>query len=59
MRKKPQCLLYSSELEGMNTILYMLNDKIYVYRIIQMKEYELSEYLKKYPPRFIRRGDFD
>jgi len=55
MRKKPQYLLYSSELEGMNTILYMLNDKIYVYRIIQMKEYELSEYLKKYPPQFIRK----
>lgn len=46
MRKNPQYLLYCSELEGMNTILYVLNDKIYIYRIIQMEEHELSDYLK-------------
>jgi hypothetical protein len=48
MSKKPEYLLYCSQLDWMNTILYVLNDKIYVYRIIQMEEYELSEYLKKF-----------
>ena len=48
MQKQPKYLLYCSELEGMNTILYMLNNKIYVYRIIQMKEYELDDYIKKF-----------
>jgi hypothetical protein len=49
MRKNPEYLLYCHKLEGMNTILYVLNDKIYVYRIAQMKEYELSDYLKNFP----------
>lgn len=48
MRKQPKYLLYCSELEGMNTILYVLNDKIYLYRIAQMQEYELSDYVKKF-----------
>lgn len=48
MQKQPKYLLYSSELEGMNTILYILNDKIYIYRIVQMKEYELSDYIEKF-----------
>ena len=48
MRKQPQYLLYCSELEGMNTILYLLNDKVYVYRIIQMKKYELNDYIEKF-----------
>lgn len=48
MRKQPKYLLYCSELEGMNTILYVLNDKIYVYRIAQMEEYELSDYVKHF-----------
>jgi len=48
MQKRPKYLLYSSELEGMNTILYVLNDKIFVYRIVQMKEYELSDYIEKF-----------
>lgn len=45
LKKKPKYLLFCNELEGMNTILYILNDKIYVYRIIQMKEYELQDYI--------------
>ena len=49
MRKKPKYLLLCDELEGMNTILYVLNDKIYVYRIVEMKEYELSDYFEKFP----------
>nr|WP_221410769.1 hypothetical protein [Ornithobacterium rhinotracheale] len=48
MHKQPKYLLYCSALEGMNTILYVLNDKIYVYRIVQMEEYELSDYIKKF-----------
>lgn len=48
MRKQPKYLLYCTELEGMNTILYVLNDKVYVYRIVQMKEYELGEYIQKF-----------
>jgi hypothetical protein len=47
LQKQPKYLLYCPELEGMNTILYVLNDKIYVYRIAQMKEYELSDYIKQ------------
>lgn len=49
MRKQPKYLLFCPELEGMNTILYVLNDKIYVYRVAQMKEYELSDYFKHFP----------
>ncbi len=51
-QKNPKYLLYSYDLEQMNTILYVLNDKIYVYRIAQMEEYELNEYKKKFmlPP---------
>lgn len=48
LRKKPKYLLYCSELEGMNTVLYVLNDEIYVYRIIQMKEYKLDDYIRKF-----------
>jgi hypothetical protein len=50
MRKRPQYLLYCEGLEGMNTILYMKDDKIFVYRIVQMKEYELNDYIKKFKP---------
>ncbi|ALO30373.1 hypothetical protein PGS_00017020 [Porphyromonas gingivalis A7A1-28] len=49
MRKQPKYLLFCPELEEMNTILYVLNDKIYVYRVAQMKEYELSDYFKHFP----------
>ena len=48
MQKKPRYLLYCSELEGMNTIMYVLNNKIYVYRIVQMKEYVLDDYFNKF-----------
>lgn len=47
-RKNPKYLLFSYDLEQMNTILYMLNDKIYVYRILQMEEYEINDYIKKF-----------
>ena len=48
MLKQPQYLLRCDEMEGMNTILYMLDDKIYVYRIIQKEEYGLDEYIQKF-----------
>ena len=53
MRKRPDYLLYCSQLEGMNTILYMKNECIYVYRIIEMEEYELNEYLEKFKDRIV------
>jgi len=55
MQKQPKYLLYCYELEGMNTILYVLNNKIYVYRITQMEEYELNDYLKKFIPQYIKK----
>lgn len=48
MKKRPDYILYCDQLEGMNTILYMKDECIYVYRIIEMEEYELSEYLEKF-----------
>lgn len=48
MQKQPKYLLYCSELEGMNTILYVLNSNVYIYRIIQMQEYKLSDYIEKF-----------
>jgi len=53
MKKKPMYLLYCRELEGMNSILYVVNDKIYVYRTVEMKEYELQKYLEQYPLQLI------
>ena len=50
LRKNPQYILKCDKLEGGNTIWYVLNNEIYVYRIIQMKEYGLNDYLKKFPP---------
>ncbi len=50
MHKRPKYLLYCAELEQMNTILYMRNDMIYVYRIVQMEEYELGDYMNKFKP---------
>jgi len=32
----------------MNTIMYVLNDKVYVYRIAQMREYELVDYIRRF-----------
>ena len=48
LRKNPQYILDCHELEGGNTIWYVLNDKIYLYRIMQMKKYELDAYIKKF-----------
>jgi hypothetical protein len=52
MRKQPKYLLYCYELEQMNTILYVLNNKIYIYRIVQMKEYELDDYVYLFKDSF-------
>ena len=48
MKKQPDYWLYCYALEWMNTILYMKDRRIYVYRICEMKEYELDEYLTKF-----------
>jgi len=48
LRKNPKYLLYCYDLEQMNTILYVLNNKIYVFRIAQMEEYELNDYIEKF-----------
>jgi len=48
MKKRPKYLLFCYALDGMNTILYVLNDEIFVYRITEMEEYELNDYLKKF-----------
>jgi hypothetical protein len=48
LRKKPKYLLNCDNLEGGNTILYVLNDEIYVYRILQMTEYKLDDYVRKF-----------
>jgi hypothetical protein len=58
MSKKPKCLLYCYQFEQMNTILYMLNDKIYVYRIAQMEEYEIEEYLKRFESEIVSTCNF-
>ncbi|MDR0953900.1 MAG: hypothetical protein LBM20_00760 [Rikenellaceae bacterium] len=44
--KNPKYLLECSS-DG-NLFFYVLNDKIYVYRILQMKEYELGNYVKTF-----------
>ncbi|MDR1055780.1 MAG: hypothetical protein LBL90_08165 [Prevotellaceae bacterium] len=54
LQKKPTYLLGCYELDGMNTILYMLGNKIYVYRIAQMEEYELDDYIKKFYNSILR-----
>lgn len=46
MRKHPKYLLLCSDLEGANSILYVLNNEIYIYKIVQMKEYKLDYYMK-------------
>lgn len=46
MRKHPKYLLFCPDLEGMNTILYVIDNDVYVYRIIQMKKYKLDDYMK-------------
>lgn len=44
-RKHPKYLLYCYDLEKENTILYVIDNDIYVYRIAQMKEYRLDDYM--------------
>ena len=39
-------LLYCPELEGMNTILYVTNNDVYVYRIAEMQKHKLRHYMK-------------
>jgi len=48
LRKNPEYLLNCDNLEGGNTIWYVLNDEIYVYRIMQMKKYKLDDYVEKF-----------
>jgi len=47
-RENPKFLLFSYDLEQMNTVLYLLYDKIYVYRISEMEVYEFNDYIKKF-----------
>ena len=46
MRKHPKYLLFCSELEGMNTILFVINNEVFIYRIVEMKKYKLDDYMK-------------
>ena len=39
-------LLYCPELEGMNTISYVTNNDVYVYRIAEMQKHKLRHYMK-------------
>ena len=39
-------LLYCRDLGCMNTILYVIGNDIYIYRIIQMQEYKLDDYME-------------
>lgn len=47
LQKHPTCLLFCPDLEGMNTILYLLNNTIYIFKIEEMQEYTLDKYFKK------------
>ena len=46
MRKHPKYLLFCPDLEGMNTILYVIDNDIYIYRIVEMQEYKLGDYMR-------------
>ena len=46
MRKHPKYLLFCPELEGMNTILYVINNEVFIYRIVEMERYKLDDYMK-------------
>ncbi|MBD1420995.1 hypothetical protein [Sphingobacterium chuzhouense] len=46
LKKKPKHILFSYHLP--NTILYVNNDRIYVYRVIQKEVYELDHYVAKF-----------
>ena len=46
MRKHPKYLLFCPELEGMNTILYVINNEVFLYRIVEVEKYKLDDYMK-------------
>ena len=46
MRKQPKYLLFCPDLEGMNTILYVINNEVFIYRIVEMEKYKLDDYMK-------------
>ena len=46
MRKHPKYLLFCPDLEGMNTILYVINNEVFIYRIVEMEKYKLNYYMK-------------
>ena len=46
MRKHPKYLLFCPELEGMNTILYVINNEVFLYRIVEMEKSKLDDYMK-------------
>ena len=46
MRKQPKYLLFCPDLEGMNTILYVINNEVFIYRIVEMEKYKLNYYMK-------------
>ncbi len=46
MRKHPKYLLFCPDLDGMNTILYVIDNNVYVYKIIEMQELKLDDYMK-------------
>ena len=46
MRKRPKYLLFCPELEGMNTILYVINNEVFIYRIVEMEKYKLDDFMK-------------
>ena len=46
MRKQLKYLLFCPELEGMNTILYVINNEVFIYRIVEMEKYKLDDYMK-------------
>ena len=46
MRKHPKYLLFCPELEGINTILYVINNEVFLYRIVEMEKYKLDDYMK-------------
>ena len=49
MHKHPKYLLFCPDLEGMNTILYVIDNDVYIYRIAQMQKYKLEDYMKNRP----------
>ena len=46
MRKQPKYLLSCPDLEGMNTILFVINNEVFIYRIVEMEKYKLDDYIK-------------